>query len=100
MCVCGYSVYGGEMADLAVTDPARDKETFQAAFRNPQAVVVRGVFPTWEAARDEWKAASWQNVDNALMRFFIRPITGDDLPPVAAPNHFTFAPYAARPGEA
>lgn len=85
MSICGYSVYGGEMADLTVQDPARDRATYLTAFRDPDAVKLRGVFPTWEAARDEWKAASWQNVDNALMRFFIRPIHVDDLPPVAAP---------------
>lgn len=68
-----YAVYGGELIDPA-----------ESRFKDLGAVEFVGWFPTWEQARDAWKARAWMTVDNALMRFFIESCDEADLPPVSA----------------
>lgn len=53
-------VFGGELSSVDSTE-----------FRNPAALHVVGVYPSYKAAYDAWKAASHHTVDNALMRYFI-----------------------------
>jgi Domain of unknown function (DUF4170) len=53
-------VFGGELASVNSTE-----------FRNPSALHVVGIYPSYKAAYDAWKAAAQQTVDNALMRYFI-----------------------------
>lgn len=56
-----YLVIGGELETLDST-----------TFRNPAAVHIVGVFFYDEAVR-RWRGAAQQTVDNALMRYFVRP---------------------------
>ena len=53
-------VYGGELID-----PQKNE------FRDPSAIEVVGIFPSYATAHDAWKAAAQRTVDNAHMRFFI-----------------------------
>ncbi len=53
-------VFGGELASVNGTD-----------FRDPAALQVVGIYPSYKAAYDAWRAASQHTADNALMRFFI-----------------------------
>ena len=55
-----YLVFGGELVQ-----PGHPQ------YRDPDAIQYAGKFTTKQAAHDEWKARSWQNVDNAHMRFEI-----------------------------
>ncbi len=57
-------VFGGELKDPAGT-----------TFRDPRAIDVVGVFPTYEEAESAWRAASQKAVDNAHMRYFIADLT-------------------------
>ena len=57
-------VFGGELKDPSGT-----------TFLDPTAVRAVGIYPDYESAKDAWRAASQQNVDNALMRFFIADLT-------------------------
>lgn len=53
-------VFGGELTSVNSTE-----------FRDPSALHVVGIYPSYKAAYDAWKAAAQQTVDNALMRYFI-----------------------------
>ncbi|MGB8871744.1 MAG: DUF4170 domain-containing protein [Rhodomicrobium sp.] len=53
-------VFGGELASVNSTE-----------FRDPAALHVVGIYPSYKAAYDAWKAAAQHTVDNALMRYFI-----------------------------
>jgi len=53
-------VFGGELTSVNSTE-----------FRDPAALHVVGIYPSYKAAYDAWKAASQHTVDNALMRYFI-----------------------------
>lgn len=53
-------VFGGELID-----PQRNE------FRDVSEIDVIGVYPSYAAAYDAWKAAAQRTVDNAHMRYFI-----------------------------
>lgn len=53
-------VFGGELKDPSGTE-----------FRDVNALEVVGIYPSYAAAFDAWKAAAQRTVDNAHMRFFI-----------------------------
>ncbi len=53
-------VFGGELVDPQTT-----------VFRDLSAVHVVGLFPSYEAAFQAWKAEAQSTVDNAHMRYFI-----------------------------
>ena len=53
-------VFGGELASL---DDTR--------FKDPAALDVVGIFANYARAREAWKSAAQQTVDNAHMRYFI-----------------------------
>lgn len=53
-------VFGGELETL-------DGVTF----RDPQALDVVGIYPSYAQAHAAWKGAAQRSVDNALMRYFI-----------------------------
>lgn len=53
-------VFGGELVDPTKT-----------AFKNVDDIHVVGIFPTYQAAYDAWKAEAQRTVDNAHMRYFI-----------------------------
>ncbi len=53
-------VFGGELTSVNSTE-----------FRDPAGLHVVGVYPSYKAAYDAWKAASQHTVDNALTRYFI-----------------------------
>ena len=53
-------VFGGELKDPKGTE-----------FRDPDAIDVIGVFPSYEKAYAAWKDAAQKSVDNAHMRYFI-----------------------------
>ncbi|MCC5994970.1 MAG: DUF4170 domain-containing protein [Oceanicaulis sp.] len=55
-------VIGGELKDLG-PDAHEFKDLSQVEFV--------GAFPSYEAARDAWRAASQSTVDNAHMRYFV-----------------------------
>jgi hypothetical protein len=56
-------VFGGELVDPGST-----------VFRDPSAIHVVGLFPSYEAARLAWKAQAQRTVDNAHVRYFIADI--------------------------
>ena len=58
-----YLVYGGELVDPTGT-----------AYAAPEALDVRGIFDSYEAAYEAWQRASFQAVDNALVRYRIVPL--------------------------
>lgn len=58
-----YLVFGGE-----VLDPTRDD------FKNPRKLDIRGIFDSYEDALKAWRAASFQAVDDAYMRYRIVPL--------------------------
>ena len=58
-----FLVYGGELVD-----PTSD------AYVNPANLDVRGIFDGYEAAYEAWQGASFQSVDNALVRYRIVPL--------------------------
>ncbi len=60
MAVRLHLVFGGELVDPQRTE-----------FRDPSNLDVVGVFPSYAAAYDAWKAAAQKTVDNAHMRYFI-----------------------------
>ncbi len=53
-------VFGGELKDPSGTE-----------FRDPDDIHVVGIFPSYAAAYDAWKAEAQRTVDNAHMRYFI-----------------------------
>lgn len=53
-------VLGGELVDLHTHE-----------FRDPAAIDIVGVFPSYETARVAWKAKAQSTVDNAHMRYYI-----------------------------
>jgi hypothetical protein len=53
-------VFGGELKSLGGTD-----------FRDPAALDIVGIFPSYAAARDAWKAKAQATVDNAHMRYYV-----------------------------
>jgi hypothetical protein len=53
-------VFGGELKSLN-----------SAEFRDPAALHVVGIYPSYKLAYDAWKASAQRTVDNALMRYFI-----------------------------
>ena len=57
-------VYGGELTASHSTE-----------FRDPSAIHVVGIYPNYAAAHAAWKAKAQQTVDNALMRYFVIPIS-------------------------
>jgi hypothetical protein len=40
-------------------------------FREPAALHIVGIYPSYKLAYDAWKASAQRTVDNALMRYFI-----------------------------
>jgi hypothetical protein len=59
-----YVVFGGELVD-----PRGD------GYRDPRALDVRGIYDSYEEAVKAWRAASFQTVDDAMIRYRIAPIT-------------------------
>ena len=59
-----YIVIGGELESV-------DSDIFRCL---PDVQFI-GVFNTWPSAHAAWKANAQRTVDNALMRFFIVPIS-------------------------
>jgi hypothetical protein len=59
-----YLVIGGELVDLSSTQ-----------FRDPSAIDVVGVFVDKSEATSAWRANAQRTVDNALMRYFVLPIS-------------------------
>jgi len=53
-------VFGGELRSLGGTE-----------FRDPAALDIVGIFPSYAAARDAWKAKAQATVDNAHMRYYV-----------------------------
>jgi hypothetical protein len=53
-------VFGGELKSVSGTE-----------FRDPSALDVVGIYPSYKLAYDAWKASAQRTVDNALMRYFI-----------------------------
>jgi hypothetical protein len=53
-------VFGGELKSVDSTE-----------FRDPAALHVVGIYPSYKLAYDAWKASAQRTVDNALMRYFI-----------------------------
>lgn len=53
-------VFGGELKDPARTE-----------FKDPDNLDVVGIFSSYQAAYDAWKAAAQASVDNAHVRYFI-----------------------------
>lgn len=53
-------VFGGELKQLDTHE-----------FRDPSALDVVGIFPSYTEAHSAWKAAAQRTVDNAQMRYFI-----------------------------
>lgn len=53
-------VFGGELVRLDAHE-----------FRDPRALDVVGIFPSYAEAHAAWKAAAQRTVDNAQMRYFI-----------------------------
>jgi hypothetical protein len=58
-----YLVFGGELVD-----PRSDE------YRDPKALDVRGIYDSYEEAVKAWRAASFQTVDDAMVRYRIAPI--------------------------
>ncbi len=58
-----YLVYGGQLVDAKGDD-----------YADPGGLDVRGVFEGYETAYEEWKRASFQTVDDALVRYRIVPL--------------------------
>ena len=56
-------VFGGELVSPSST-----------VFKDPAAIHVVGMFPTYEAAHKAWKAEAQRTVDDAHMRYFIAHI--------------------------
>ncbi len=61
---CLYFVFGGECTDMR-----------HGTFRNPSDLEMVGIFPDHSAAVAAWRARAQSTVDNALMRYFIVPLT-------------------------
>ncbi|MGH6719578.1 MAG: DUF4170 domain-containing protein [Alphaproteobacteria bacterium] len=59
-----YVVFGGE-----VIDPQTNE------YRDPGKLDVRGIFDRYEDAVKAWRAASFQAIDDAMIRYRIAPIT-------------------------
>lgn len=55
-------VIGGELKDVGPS---------AIEFKDLQKVEFVGAFPSYAAAREAWKSAAQQTVDNAHMRFFV-----------------------------
>lgn len=53
-------VFGGELTSLD-----------RVEFKDLQALDIVGIYPSYAAAYDAWKAAAQRTVDNAHMRYFI-----------------------------
>lgn len=58
-----YIVFGGELVDPRGAD-----------FRDPRKLDVRGIFDSYDDAVKAWRAASFQAVDDAMVRYRIAPI--------------------------
>lgn len=56
-------VFGGELLDPGST-----------TFKDPDALHVVGIFPSYAAAYDAWKSEAQRTVDDAHMRYFIAHI--------------------------
>lgn len=56
-------VFGGELVD-----PTKN------VFKDVDDIHIVGMFPTYQAAYDAWKAEAQRTVDNAHMRYFIAHI--------------------------
>lgn len=70
-----YLVLGGHLKSIdLVLNPMTMIKERETRFTDATQVQFVGGFNTWAQARDAWKAASWSNVDNAHMRFFIVPV--------------------------
>ncbi len=55
-----YLVFGGEVIDTRAKD-----------YKDPDNLDIRGIFPSYDAAVNEWRAASQQNVDNAFIKYVV-----------------------------
>lgn len=53
-------VFGGELTSLEGSD-----------FKDLSKLDIVGIFPDYASAAAAWKAKSQQNVDNAMMRYFV-----------------------------
>lgn len=53
-------VFGGELETLE-----------GVTFRDPSALDIVGIYPSYAEAHVAWKGAAQRSVDNALMRYFI-----------------------------
>jgi hypothetical protein len=53
-------VFGGEL-----------ESPEQAVFEDPAKLDVVGIYPSYKAAYDAWKAKAQASVDNARMRYFV-----------------------------
>lgn len=53
-------VFGGELSNPSSTE-----------FRDSDAIEIVGIFPSYDAAYNAWKAKAQATVDNAHMRYFI-----------------------------
>jgi len=53
-------VFGGELIDPSKTQ-----------FKNVDEIEIVGIYPSYAAAFEAWKAAAQRTVDNAHMRYFI-----------------------------
>ncbi len=59
-----FLVLGGELTDVTKID-----------FSAPEHLHIVGVFTTYKEAEDVWRGNTQKTVDNALMRYFIVPLT-------------------------
>jgi len=58
-----YVVFGGELVDPRGGD-----------YRDPRALDVRSIYDSYEEAVKAWRTASFQTVDDAMVRYRIAPI--------------------------
>ncbi|MEN2494597.1 MAG: hypothetical protein TECD_00501 [Hyphomicrobiaceae bacterium hypho_1] len=56
-------VFGGELEDVS-----------SIVFKDLDKLDVVGIYPSYEAAYDNWKSAAQRTVDNAQIRYFIIPL--------------------------
>lgn len=59
-----FVVIGGDLVD-----------TQREEFRDLSNVILVGAYPDYESARAAWRSEMGWNVDNAIRRYFILPIT-------------------------
>lgn len=58
-----YVVFGGELVDPQGGE-----------YRDAKALDIRGIFDSYDEAVKAWRAASFQTVDDAMVRYRIAPI--------------------------